>query len=397
MTSPVNFDRYFGISAVIAAASLLTVFRAPAKPLWYLALVVTEWGHWFALFLIIVLTITPLRMRLGRGGASLIAISALLCLTPLWRAQAVAARLPGDLNTAFGPSIARETPDAPSRSTPLSFRLLWSGIFSPAVEKTTHVFETIDGQSLSLNLFRPLQITTPLPGILIIHGGSWQSGDREEFEALNRYLAARGYAVAVMDYRLAPRWTFPAPREDAYTALRWLKDHAQKFQLSNQWVIAGRSAGGQIALATAYRRHDPAIRGVIVLYSPNDLAFAYSIPANPLIMNSQRVISVYMGGTPEQKPDLYNEASPLTAVDAQTPPTLMIHGLRDELVWPVHEERLSARMAAAARPYYFLKLPWATHGCDINLSGPAGQLSTFAIERFLAAVLPAAPKGATHV
>jgi acetyl esterase/lipase len=101
------------------------------------------------------------------------------------------------------------------------------------------------------------------------------------------------------------------------------------------------------------------------------------------------VISTYMGGTPKEKPALYEDASPLDAVNAQTPPTLMIHGLRDELVWPVHEYRLSERLAAAHRPYYFLKLPWATHACDISLSGPSGQLSLYAIERFLAAVMPA--------
>jgi acetyl esterase/lipase len=66
---------------------------------------------------------------------------------------------------------------------------------------------------------------------------------------------------------------------------------------------------------------------------------------------------------------------------------LVIHGVRDELVWVVHSDRLSQRLSAAGRPYLYLRLPWATHGCDANFQGPSGQLSLYAIERFLAAVL----------
>ena len=59
----------------------------------------------------------------------------------------------------------------------------------------------------------------------------------------------------------------------------------------------------------------------------------------------------------------------------------------DELVFVKQSERLDARLAAARRPHFFLQLPWATHGCDYNFNGPCGQLSTYAIERFLAVVM----------
>ena len=65
---------------------------------------------------------------------------------------------------------------------------------------------------------------------------------------------------------------------------------------------------------------------------------------------------------------------------------LLIHGGRDNLVSPVQSERLAARLAAAGCRYFFLRLPWAMHGCDVNFSGPSGQISTYAVERFLAAV-----------
>ena len=65
----------------------------------------------------------------------------------------------------------------------------------------------------------------------------------------------------------------------------------------------------------------------------------------------------------------------------------MIHGGRDELVWAQHDERLSKRLTEMGAPFSIYALPWATHGCDANFSGPCGQLSTYAIERFLASVM----------
>jgi len=379
----------FWLSLSLAASSLLAVFRAPAKPFWYLAIFITEWGYALAAVLTPTIFLMSWKTTVERWGRALLTLSVLFCASPLWRAVSIARDLPAGLEHAFGAARPREMPQAPARLAPLIWNDLWRGISNPAVQKMTYVYSRVDGQTLSLDLYRPLHPQALLPGVLVIHGGSWQSGDKTGFEPLNRYLAARGYAVAAIDYRLAPRWIFPAARDDVHSALDWLRQNAGLLHLdAKQWVLLGRSAGGEIALAAAYDRKDPSVRGVIALYAPSDLTFAYAIPDNPLIMNSRKVIAAYLGGTPDQKPQLYTEASPLNAVDARTPPTLMIHGLRDELVWPVHAERLSARLALARRPFYFLKLPWATHGFDIHLNGPSGQLSLYAIEYFLAAVMP---------
>jgi acetyl esterase/lipase len=66
---------------------------------------------------------------------------------------------------------------------------------------------------------------------------------------------------------------------------------------------------------------------------------------------------------------------------------LLIHGDRDEIVSPVHAERLAGRLRESGVPHFFLRLPWATHGCDRSFSGPCGQLSTYAVEQFLGAIM----------
>ena len=72
-----------------------------------------------------------------------------------------------------------------------------------------------------------------------------------------------------------------------------------------------------------------------------------------------------------------------------TPPTLFLQGLRDEHVSPFHAEFVSARLIDAGVPHAVVRLPWATHGCDYIFSGPCGQVATYAVERFLGAVLAA--------
>ena len=68
------------------------------------------------------------------------------------------------------------------------------------------------------------------------------------------------------------------------------------------------------------------------------------------------------------------------------PPTLLVHGANDPLVWHKQSERLHAKLDELGVPNVFVSLPWATHAFDYNLYGPSGQLTTYSIEWFLAAV-----------
>src|ERR1019366_1874596 len=159
-----------------------------------------------------------------------------------------------------------------ARPMPLALTQLFTGTHSPDVRVTKMQYASVEGQALWLDLYQPLRIDHPLPGIVVVHGGSWQNGDRGEFPALNRYLAARGNIVASIDYRLAPAAVFPAQREDLFSAIAYLKHHAQTIGLDPaRLVILGRSAGGQIALSAAYGQQIPGLKGVIVFYAPNDL------------------------------------------------------------------------------------------------------------------------------
>jgi acetyl esterase/lipase len=122
---------------------------------------------------------------------------------------------------------------------------------------------------------------------------------------------------------------------------------------------------------------------VISYYAPADMVWGYSIPSNPLIMDSRKVMGDYLGGTYNQVPKNFEASSPLLAATKNSVPTLLIHGEMDVLVAYEHTRRLNIKLNELGVKHFVLTLPWATHGCDFTLNGPSGQLATYTVTRFL--------------
>ncbi|MEP7272241.1 MAG: alpha/beta hydrolase, partial [Acidobacteriota bacterium] len=367
--------------------ALLAIVPAPNGTLWMLAIGVTEWGHWLAAVALLTLLPGWSATRAGSAGAMLGVLAALLALYPITRATLLARRLPGDLQRTFGNTPARSNSGAPPRSAPLSGLDLIRGVGSPEVAVQSVVYVSRGAKDLRLDVYQPPPAGPPAPCVVVIHGGSWQRYDSTQLAKLNYYLAARGYIVASINYRLSPEFKFPAARDDLRSAIAFLKENHERFRLDpERLVLLGRSAGGQLALLVAYGDKDPAVRGVVGFYGMTDLGYIYSHPANPRVIDSRDILRAHLGGSPEEVPALYEEASPTSHVSRDVPPTLLIHGGRDELFPWALSELLDSRLSEAGASHYFLRLPWATHGCDFNFSGPSGQISTYAIERFIASV-----------
>ncbi len=376
--TPFALVRLIGGAATFSLA-LLAIVPAPTYLLWQAAVAVTEYGHVLA-----VIALAPLwpgwrHTRAGRIGAGLGLAAAVLALSPLARALPIAQALPTQLTAAFGPA-------AVSSGAALRVGPFLQG--APAGTPRRLTYTQGINRDLELDYYAPQDTNGPAPLVIVIHGGSWQSGDSTQLPALNTYLADRGYAVAALNYRLAPEAPFPAAAEDVRAALAYLSANAAELGLDpTRIVLLGRSAGAQLALLVAYTAADPAIRGAVSFYGPTDMAWGYANPTNPRVLDSRSVLEAYLSGTPTSASDTYVAASPIAFVGAHTPPTLLIHGPRDELVRYAQSERLAAQLLAARRPHFLLRLPWATHGADWNFNGPSGQLSTYAIEHFLRVVL----------
>jgi acetyl esterase/lipase len=368
----------FAVTALVFLCSLQLFVPAPTAWLLIGAIILGEWGHYAAFAVVIVALIAWRRGLLGRITAAFAMATAIICLSPAIRAWRIARDLPARCDAAFGEREPR---------TPFS----WTKLFLAARDDarvTEHTYAKDGDRALKFDLYQPEAPAGPQPVVLVVHGGSWARSSKEELPAINRHLAAKGYAVAALNYRHAPKWKFPTAVEDAFRVLDYLKAHAAELQLDvSRVVLMGRSAGGQIALVTAYAGREPAIRGVIAFYPPTDLRFGYEHPSARYVIDSQQVLEDYLGGTPSDRPAEYRDASAVNLVSPTTPPTLLIHGALDSVVWPVHSAMLAQRLEDARVPHLYLSLGWATHGCDANLHGPSGQLSLYAIDRFLATVL----------
>jgi len=373
---------------LVCAAASFTAWKAPTLLTWKIAILAGEFGH----FLVVI----PLGLAIAawmqppdnvhawlwmqRGTLVACAFAAAFFLKPSFQAWQLARELPMRLERAFG--LGRE--NARRAFSPMA----WLGDSVERVKPEPRIFAHAgEVDALTLDFYRAAGRRTSAPCVIIVHGGGWDGGVRTQLPALNSRLAQRGYAVAAVSYRLAPKHVWPAQRDDVRAAIAYLKAHARELGVdAGRLVILGRSAGGQVAQAVAYDEPDLGVRGLISLYGPADLHFAWKYTSERDILDSFSLMKNLTGGTPETAREIFDSASPYLRVGPQAVPTLLMHGRIDSLVWHRQSERLAQKLGEAGVPCVFLDLPWATHAFDFNLHGPSGQLSTFAIEWFVDAV-----------
>jgi acetyl esterase/lipase len=369
------------LTILLFMLSLLCIGSAPTIELWYVAILATEFS-WIFLAISALSLLWGFRVKRYRSAGSFFGVIAfLLFLVPVAGAYRISTHLDKEMGAAFG---ARDLHTKPhSDKKPFSFWQMVAGIGESQVPYTTYPYGSCKDGPLTLD-FYPSAINGDKPCVIVIHGGSWTSGDSRQLPELNSHLAAIGYHVASINYRLVPGYKSPAPIEDVQAVIKYLKGHAGDLSIdTNNFVLLGRSAGGQIALVAAYTLHDPGIKGIIDFYGPADMVWGYAHPANPLVLHSCKLMEDYLGGTYKQVPVNYTASSATEFVTAGTLPTLILHGQNDPLVAYEHSIRLDKKLPEEGVKHFFLTLPWATHGFDYSLNGPGGQLSTYAIEQFL--------------
>jgi acetyl esterase/lipase len=199
--------------------------------------------------------------------------------------------------------------------------------------------------TLYLDLLLPTpRPATPVPAVLYLHGGGWRAGERTAglYPWLGPVLAANGFVVANVTYRLSGQAAFPAQLHDVKAAVRWLRANAVRYGIDPDRLGAwGDSAGGQLAalLGTTAGRDDlegdcgppgssSAIQSVITRCAPSDFL---TMPDH-----QAEALDALFGGPPSSTADLRRLASPVCHVHEGASPFLIVHGERDETV-PFHQ------------------------------------------------------------
>lgn len=216
------------------------------------------------------------------------------------------------------------------------------------------------------------------PLIIWIHGGAWRMGDHKRTPAVP-LLTDAGFAVASISYRLSQEALFPAQIRDCLTAVRFLRAHANQYNLDCDRVgVWGASAGGHLAALVGLAAHVPAfataeyadqpgtVQAVCNWYGPTDFLQMddHLLPDAELAHNpADSPESQLVGGPIQDNADKVAAANPISYIGTgPIPPFLIMHGDQDPLV-PFHQSvLLHDALQAAGANVTFVPVVGAGHG-----------------------------------
>jgi acetyl esterase/lipase len=212
----------------------------------------------------------------------------------------------------------------------------------------------------------------PHPLVLYIHGGGWMGGHTRHSGALADFpkvlaaLAAEGFTVASLEYRLSGEAAFPAQLKDSNAALRFLRAHAADYRIDPKRVgVWGGSAGGHLAALTALTcrnteldpasANDGCVQAAVTWYGVYDFTGMTATPDG----NAAGARLLHCAGT--CPPDKIRMVSPVSYIDAKDPPFLLIHGNDDKVVPVAQSHTGEATLKKAGVSVESIYIPGVDH------------------------------------
>jgi acetyl esterase/lipase len=335
-------------------------------------------------------------------------------------------RLP---QTIVAPPAAAATPVAaqpPPQSQPMSFgpqKLAFPGNVSATFDL---VYGSLKGfRPLTLDIYQPPARNTALPLVVFVHGGGWNGGDTRhaasfpDFPRVLAGLAARGYVVASVSYRLSGEARFPAAVQDVKAAIRWLRGHSRDLNVDPTRVaVWGDAAGGQLAALTGVtcgvapfepdakdngQLPSDCVQAVIDWGGASELESLGAAPVEgakpaPTGFTAPPTSDAgdFLGCEPARcAPMLARLASPLAFISATSPAFLIQHGGADTLVPSSQSQKVYDALRKAGASAELVVYPGIEHG--FTRGGAPDAVALQAVQdklaAFLAQTFPATPLG----
>jgi acetyl esterase/lipase len=301
------------------------------------------------------------------------------------------------------------------------------------------------GRVLLCNVWQPPDSVDPSGvAVVYLHGGGYAVLDKDLLSRrLFGRLGAQGHVIVDVAYRQYPETDVPGMAADALRAVAWVRQNAGDLRVDpDRIVLAGGSAGGHLALLAGYGHDAPAItppelagtdlhvQAVVSYYGqvgldsmywhtgqdkttrPDDPEPDWTAPPSRMLTRlfgdtAARMRLQFLpfggsavpltGGTPDGAPERYAEASALTYVDAECPPTLLMHGTHDEMAPVTAVRKLQVRLEQAGVPVTSVYLPHTDHMFDAGTKwSPAARVALYALERFLAVLSVTEPRASVR-
>jgi|SRR5262252_3773333 len=263
--------------------------------------------------------------------------------------------------------------------------------------ETNIVYHTANNYQSKLDVYTPADGKGPTPVVVVIHGGGWIEGTKEERALEIMPYLQMGFAAVNVEYRLGRVSRAPAAVEDCRCALHWVFTHAKPYNFDPERVVLqGGSAGGHLALTTGMltsaagfdhecrgpgedwstaigTSDDPRVAAIVNWFGIADVVDELHGP------NAKAYAVIWVGDQPNAD-EIAKRVSPINYVTSNTPPIITIHGDKDALVPYSQSVRLHKALDAAKVPNQLFTIPGAGHG---GFTYEQNQKSWEAIREFL--------------
>lgn len=214
-----------------------------------------------------------------------------------------------------------------------------------------------------MDVFLPANRSSERTKVLIwIHGGAWIDGDKSEFRDFKPLFESvqEDYAYIAINYRLFNLAgnvnRFPSQEEDVKAAMTFIQSKLREWNVSENVVLAGASAGGHLALLHSYKNNNELVKVCVALFPPTNLITLTQTNAFAGILFSSMI------GDITTQAALYRDSSPVNFIGPKTVPTAFFHGTIDTVVPISQSEELEARLASNGTPKLVQYFPGQGHG-----------------------------------
>lgn len=239
---------------------------------------------------------------------------------------------------------------------------------------------------MQLDLLQP-QKKTKMPAIVYVTGGGFINANRDNGVQLRNYLAEKGYVVASITYRVAPTAQFPQPLEDVKASIRYLRAHADQWNIDKDRIgIIGGSAGGYLSAFAGTTsgtktfdkgenlQESSKVNCAVDLYGLSDLSrvgMDYSPEVQQLHKSAGATEALWVNGSPVfggndggilADPKAAAAANPITYIGKNSAPMLLMHGTADKVVSPGQTDLLYQALKEKGVPAERYEIPGAAHG-----------------------------------
>ncbi len=216
---------------------------------------------------------------------------------------------------------------------------LWTAVLTGCTDVVVqHDISYDDRHAVAvLDVYAPPPAGVPRPAVVTIHGGGWHDGIyRDSMADPAMRLAEAGYVAINIEYRLVPGGgEFPHAVQDCFCALAWVRAHAGELGIDPDRVAGlGYSAGGHLVSMLGVAADEPVVAPDCAAgpAAPFDAVISGAGPEDMTQLLEAGAVVSFMGGTADEVPERYRQASPLTHVKPGAPPFLFIHGENDWFV-----------------------------------------------------------------